>query len=221
MKILAVLAVLALVVGGQIGCASRDKVTEEDRVVVHYNREAWVLAEQLLPVISGNPAAAASGLATIIQKYGLPLSVQMKKSWGGPAKAPAPISEETVAAAVAGAQKSHEIPWWQSALAGAVSAAVVMLTLGKTAARFIPGVGQFVTLAESAFAGIERYMQDRKAAGDVVAVERLATFLQSEQSDPRLRVLVDKTLHRVKQKLGVDGTENLDVQPAPVPSHAT
>lgn len=220
MRTLAILAVLVLGGGGAIGCASRDKVTEEDRVVVHYNAEAWALAAQLQAAIAADPMASAAALATVVQKYGLPLSASMKKSWGDPEKPPAPISEDAVKAAVDGAGKSHALPWWQTALAGALSAAGIMLTLGKTVARFIPGVGQYVTLAESAFAGVERYMQDRKAAGDVAAVERLATFLQSEQSDPRLRQLVESTLHRVKVKLGVDGTENLAVPAAPLPTPA-
>lgn len=207
---------LALALGGAVGCASsRDKVTEEDRVVVHYNAEAWALASQLQAAIMADPVAAAAALATIAQKYGLPLSAQMQKSWGSPEKVPPPISEKAVADAVGASQQSHETPWWLAALGGAVSAAGVMLTLGKTVARFIPGVGQFVVLAESAFTGIERFMQDRKQAGDVEAVSRLATYLQSEQADPKLRALVEKTLHTVKRKLGVDGTENLAAPPAP------
>jgi hypothetical protein len=219
MKYLALVGILALALGGQIGCASeRNTVTDEDRVVVHYNGEAWGLVAQLLPTLGVNPVAATAALAQIVNGYGVPLSARMLKAWGPPKEPPAPISEEAVKNAIAASEKSHAVPWWQSALAGALSAAGVMLTLGKVAARFIPGVGQFVTLAESAFAGVERFIQDRKAAGDVAAVDRLVTFLRSEQADPRLRSLVESTLHRVKKRLGVDGTENLDIPAAPAPS---
>lgn len=216
MKWLGLLGVLALVVGGQIGCAAQqDKVTEEDRVVVQYNHDAWLLVEQLLPALGTNPVAAVAALGSIVNAYGKPLALRMVKAWGPPKEAPPPISEESVKKAISDSEKAHQVPWWMAALGGAASAASVMLGLGKVAARFIPGVSQYVTLAESAFAGVERFIQDRKAAGDLGAVNRVVTFLKSEQADPRLRTLAESTLHRVKQRLGVDGTENLDIPPAP------
>jgi hypothetical protein len=220
------LAFVALVLGGLAlvggGCVTANTVTEEDRKVFHYNREAWALAAAATAAMGGDPAAQLAAVQLVASKYGMPLSEQLVKAWGPPKVAPEPISEDAVKKAIAGSTTSHAQPWWQTAGLTLLGAIPVLLGIGTKFARYLPGGAAIWDVAAGTFGAIEAFIAKRKEAGDTGTVQALVDTLSHAHKDPRLKSIAEKILFEAKKRLGIDPTAAPDEDPTPpTPAPAT
>lgn len=184
-----------------IGCSSSNRVTDEDRILVEYNRQMWFMGQALVASLVGNAPEAAAALSEL-SSGGLKLTGQLQKNWGKPKADPPPYSPEELDKALAKSEKSH-VSWWYTAGAAVLGVLGTLATVGKFA-RFIPGVGPYVELALKMVGGAERFMAKAKASGNggQEVAASLASELEALQKDnPKVKALADKLLARVKKDI--------------------
>lgn len=210
MKTVAILAALALVGGGVLGCSTKSTVTEEDRVVldmmVQISNAQIAIVSELMAGGAGNPAALSKALSDLqqINTDGLANGEQLMENWGPPKQA-ITYTTESAATARAASKKSHAGGFWAWMAAAAGTAGAVALGVARKFGRFIPGFGPIFEVGDKLLLGIEAWMEKRKAVGDAAAAGELATVLEQVQStDPKVKAWVEKQLESVKKRFGVD-----------------
>lgn len=185
--------VLALVTGG---CVS---VTEADRQLEHQTLDAATLSLDLI-IATGTAISPAQikqmeGWLADIKAN----SAQLVKSHG-PAENPLAYSKEASQKARDESGKSHEGFSWAAIGTAVLGIGTVLLGIAKSPwAKMIPGVGQFVGLAEMGVEGAERFMGKMKRDGKPEIAKALADELARVQGTDN--ILVQKLIAKVKGKL--------------------
>ncbi len=185
--------VLALVVGG-MGCAAKNRVTEEDRVVLDHTGQIVAL---LAASMSGAPAVA------LLADAGANVD-QLQANWGKP-KEPVPYSPEAAKLAREKSKGSHDVGFWGWLMGAALGAGGLALTLARTVGQYIPGFGPVFAVVDKLLLGAETAMAKLKAGGNVEAAKDLAkTLAEVQASNPAVKAYVDAKLPQIKEKYGVD-----------------
>jgi hypothetical protein len=136
MKYLALLGILALGLGGQIGCVTANTVTDGDRQIVDQGNKAIehayvLIAEAREGVEEDSPQWTMLGVAleAIVDAQRGAAQLQAVH---GPPKEPKPYTPENMAAAIAQSKEEHAgTPWGQIALGvGGVAAGIAGTMLG-------------------------------------------------------------------------------------------
>jgi hypothetical protein len=127
MRTLAILAVLALAVGGQIGCVTSNSVTDGDRQILHQGLGALEGAVMDLQgaqgkVSKGSEAWTMIGLG-LAKLEDLERGAAHLQEVHGPPKEPKPYSTENMTAAIAQSTQEHAGTPWGTIAVGAVSVA--------------------------------------------------------------------------------------------------
>lgn len=184
-------------------CVTPNTVTEEDRKVIHYNREAWAMAAAVSATVGADPAAQISAVALVAAKYGAPLSAHLVKVYGPPQVAPEPISEAAIKDAIAGSTKAHSAPWWQTVGLTIMGLVPVLLGIGSKFARYLPGGAAIYDVAAASFGAIESVMAASKKTGGSITVDAIEVALEAAHNDPRLKPVAMKILAEAQKKLGL------------------
>ncbi len=220
-------ACLALAVGG--GCSGTiNSVTEEDRQLVDMNvqiaQRQHAAARLLASVIGSDPAGAQQAAAELeaLNHDALANNLQLQKNWGPPKERKA-YSPEAAATTRDASDKSHTPGFWAKVGGALLAGGAAALAIARSPlARMIPGFGPVFTALDSTMAGIETWMQKKKASGEGAQAQDLADILAALHEDKNVGAFIDKKLKRIQKKLGVDEWEPPDVSPptapAPVPA---
>ncbi len=211
----------ALVLMAVVGCTTKSKVTEEDRVVLDHSVQIAQIQgrklELLAAVITNDPARAAAAVKDleVLVADARANAEQLQKNWGPP-KEPVPYTPENAELARKASDKSHSVGFWASLGGIFLAGGGIALGIARSPlARLIPGFGPVFSALDTTVTAVETFMQKNKAEGKVDVVAQLRDTLQKAHEDANLRPYIDKFLAKAQDKLGVPVSEILAPTPTP------
>lgn len=226
MKALAILAVLALAVGGQIGCVTSSTVTDGDRQVVDQGNKAiehayGLIAEAREGVKEDSPQWTMLGVAleAIVDAQRGAAHLQEVH---GPPKEPKPYSKENMTAAIAQSKEEHAgTPWGSIALGvGSAAAGIVGTMLGMPwLSSIFPALsGKWKAAADTGVQIVTALRREAEAPGGLSAKELLKIANEYVVSAPKgVDAYMTAAATAYEEKLGFSPTVKLNPTPPPAP----
>jgi hypothetical protein len=197
-----VLSLLALAVGG---CVTRNTVTEEDRQGIDVSRQILVAQDvelDRLEVQVEKDLGAMTTVARLREKNddAKRINAQLLANFKPPQKV-AVYSHAEVQSLLDRMKKSHDSTFW--AMLGGTILAVggATLAIARKYGKFIPGFGPVFSALDSTLAGVEGWMQQKKAEGNPAIANELSSVLQYVHLDDQVDAFVKNRLLKVKATL--------------------
>ena len=215
---------LALAVGG---CTNvKDSHRQSVDMNIQIAEQVLQAADTIDAVAAGNslmgpPLTSASAALRQLASDLLNLNKQLQANIGKPEE-PKKYSHEEVERLLNQLKKEQSggiLKWLLGALLVGGSTA---LAFARKYGKLIPGFGPIFEVADSTFAAVEKWIQERKAKGDVEAATDLAATLAEQHKNDRVGAFAARLLDKAKKKLV--GSGDLAVShppedpPAPTPT---
>jgi hypothetical protein len=210
MKYLALAGILALAVGGQIGCVTANSVTDGDRQVEDQAVKALDAALEKVETARaqlerGTEAWTMLGVA-LMALEDVQLGAAHLQTVHGPPKEPKPYTPENMAAAIAQSKQEHAgTPWGQIALGvGGVAAGIAGTMLGMPwLSSIFPALAGTWKLAADTGVQIITSLRKEAEAGPLTPKKLLEVAKEYGASAPAgVGDLLKKTATAFEEKLG-------------------
>lgn len=203
MRQLAIVAVLALAVGG---CVTSSTVTEGDRQLSHQNAQAAQLILGMTAAITGLPGPGAAKAIAALEDIRLNAEQQLA-NWGPP-KEPKEYSPENSKAAREQSVQEHASGGLGGTLLGILGAAAgIGATLAGVpwVARVFPGiVGVVGKWGPTVTTGVAKVREAFEANGWGEQSKKMLEILHDENVKHGVQKVVEKYAAKVEDKLGLD-----------------